>query len=442
MDTLPMTTDEAWRLNAAEAAARIAAGRLTAEALLRSCLARIAACEPHLRAWNHIDAEAALKAARETDKGTRRGVLAGLPVGVKDMIDAAGMPTTHNSPIYQGSVPHLDAASVSVARGEGALILGKTDTVEFAAAGRRALTRNPYNGNHSPGGSSSGSAAAVAAGMVPLAIGTQTGGSTIRPASFCGIYAIKPTNGLISREGAKQYSYTLDTISWYGRAVADLALIADAFRFPEAAAPDSTKPLRIGLCRTPYGEQATASAHAALETAAARLSDAGADVVELTLPEPFPELNQAQRTIMFAEGRVSFLPEYLHHHAKLHQDFRDRVENSSGITPERLRAAYDLAGLCRREFDTLAAGYDAILTFAAPGEAPADLQDTGNPIFNAMWTLLHVPCVGIPCTTGPQGLPVGVQIIGPRFSDRALLGVATHVAAAIDRLPRPAMWQA
>lgn len=457
MDGPAVAPDAAWRLGAAEAAARIRDGRLTAEGLLRACLARVAACEPALRAWNHLDGEGALKVAREVDKGIAggrpAGVLAGLPVGVKDMIDAAGLPTTHNSPIYQGHVPGLDAACVAVARGEGALILGKTDTVEFAAAGRRALTRNPWNGAHTPGGSSSGSAAAVAAGMVPLAIGTQTGGSTIRPASFCGVYALKPTHGLINREGAKAYSPTLDTIGWYGRAVADLALVAEAYRFPAAESsgpaaepPDPARPpgrpLRIALCRTPYWEHATPAARTALETAAHRLSEAGAEVAELVLPEPFPELDAAQRTVMLGEGRTAFLPEYVNHHARLHQDFRDRVENSTGIRPADLRDAYDLAAACRRTFDGLAAGYDAVLAPAATGEAPRDLQNTGDPVFNAFWTLLHVPCLAVPCMLGPQGLPVGVQLVGPRFGDRALLAVAAQVAEAVDRIPRPPGWLA
>jgi Asp-tRNA(Asn)/Glu-tRNA(Gln) amidotransferase A subunit family amidase len=429
-----------WRLTATDAVHRIRDGRLTAEELLRSCLARITEREPVLRAWNHLDAEGALCAARETDKGMRRGALCGLPLGVKDMIDVGGMPTTHNSPIYQGAIASRDAASVSIARAEGALVVGKTDTVEFAAAGRRALTRNPWHGEYSPGGSSSGSAAAVGEGMVPLAIGTQTGGSTIRPASFCGVYAMKPTHGLVNREGAKQYSYTLDTIGWYGRCIADLRLMADAFRLPAQPPLSERRPLRIALCRTPYWDKATEAAREALSTAAVRLTASGAEVVELELPEIFAGLNQAQRAIMLGEGRTSFLPEYLHHFSALHQDFRDRVENSEGLTPDAMRAAYDLAATCRREFDPLAARFDAILTPAAPGEAPRDLKDSGNAIFNAFWTLLHVPCIAIPCIRGPQGLPVGVQIIGPRFSDMALLAVAEDVAAAIDDGARPPSW--
>jgi Asp-tRNA(Asn)/Glu-tRNA(Gln) amidotransferase A subunit family amidase len=431
-----------WRLTATAAARRIAEGSLTAEALMQSCLERIAAREPFLRAWTHIEAGAALRQARNIDKATQRGLLHGLPFGVKDMIDAAGLPTTHNSPLYQDGVPaDRDAACVAVARAEGALVLGKTDTVEFAAGGRRALTRNPYNGAHSPGGSSSGSAAAVADGMVPLAFGTQTGGSTIRPASFCGVYAIKPTHGLVNREGAKAYSYSLDTIGWYARCPQDLALMAAAFRMPAPAAPrEAGRPLRIALCRGPSWESAEPAAQQAMATAAARLADAGHTVSELVLPEAFAGLNAAQRTVMFGEGRAAFLPEYLHNKLLLHQDFRDRVENSTGITADRLRDAYDLAAACRREFDRIAMGFDAVLTPSATGEAPDNLADTGNPVFNAIWTLLHVPCVAIPCIQGPQGLPVGVQIVGPRFGDLDLLAVAAIVAPAIDPGQLPPGW--
>jgi Asp-tRNA(Asn)/Glu-tRNA(Gln) amidotransferase A subunit family amidase len=205
---------EPWQLTAAAAAARLREGRLTAEALVRSCLERIAEREAVVKAWTFLDPRQAIAAAREVDKAQTMGALHGLPVGVKDMIETADMPTTYNSPIYQGHRPGRDAACVGIARGEGAVILGKTDTVEFAAAGRRALTRNPHDAARTPGGSSSGSAAAVADGMVPLAFGTQTGGSTIRPASFCGIYGMKPTHGVVNTEGAKRYSHTLDTIGW------------------------------------------------------------------------------------------------------------------------------------------------------------------------------------------------------------------------------------
>ncbi|MFZ4410879.1 MAG: amidase [Paracraurococcus sp.] len=425
---------EPWQLTATAAATKLRDGTLTAEALTRSCLERIAEREPVTKAFSYLDPVLALANARKVDKAYTKGVLHGLPLGVKDMIDTADMPTSHNSPIYEGLRQGRDAACVAVARGEGAVILGKTDTVEFAAGGRRALTRNPHDPTRTPGGSSSGSGAAVADGMLPLAFGTQTGGSLIRPASFNGVYGMKPTHGVVNSEGAKRYSHTLDTIGWYGRAPEDLRLVAEAFRLFGLDVPlgKSLKQLRIGLCRGPNWAVAAPESQAALLLAGQRLEAAGVAVEELELPAPFLDITEAQRIILLGEGRGAFLAEYLAAHALLHQDFRERVENAAGITPAAQVAAYDLAGDCRKLFDGLFPGFDAVLSPAAAGEAPVGRQDTGNPVFNSMWTLLHVPCIGIPCTTGPNKMPVGVQIIGPRFGDAALLDVAALVAPVID----------
>ncbi|MBM3522792.1 MAG: amidase, partial [Alphaproteobacteria bacterium] len=219
---------ELWRLTASEAARKMGAGKLTSEAYIAACLARIAARETLVRAFAHIDAEAALAKARARDRETRRGPLHGIPVAVKDVIDVAGQPTQHGSPLYTGFRPAQDADCVALLRAAGAVILGKTETLEFAAGGRKPPTRNPHDPEHTPGGSSSGSAAAVADFMVPLALGTQTGGSTIRPASFCGIYAMKPSFGRVSLEGIKHYAPSLDTVTWFARSASDLALAAQA----------------------------------------------------------------------------------------------------------------------------------------------------------------------------------------------------------------------
>lgn len=426
---------EPFELTATEAAARLAEGSLSAEALARSCLERIAAREATVRAFTFVDPALAIAYAREADKAYAKGALHGLPIGIKDMIDTADMPTTHNSPIYQGHRPGQDAACVAISRAEGAVILGKTDTLEFAAGGRRARTSNPHDETRTPGGSSSGSAAAVAAGMVPLAYGTQTGGSTIRPASFCGVYAMKPTHGVVNSAGLKRYSHTLDTLGWYARDPRDLALPARAFRIWGMEAPPAPKPvadLRIALVEGPNWAKAEESARQALHLAGDRLARAGAVVEPLSLPAPFDGISDAQRTIMLSEGRGAFLAEYLLHHDRLHQEFRERVENSTGITPRDILAAHDLAAECRKLFDALFPGFDAVLTPSAVGEAPVGLHNNGDPIFNAMWTLLHVPCIAIPCHRGPNGMPVGVQIVGPRYGDAALLAVAAAAAPAID----------
>jgi Asp-tRNA(Asn)/Glu-tRNA(Gln) amidotransferase A subunit family amidase len=429
-----MAQSEPCFLTAAEAAAQIRDGKLTSEALVRSCIARIEQREPAVKAWLHLDKARAIATAREIDKRPQAGPLHGLPVGVKDVIDTADMPTTYNSNCYWGHRPAKDAACVAVVRQSGAVILGKTDTVEFAAGGRKAATRNPFNAAHTPGGSSSGSGAAVGDHQVQLAFGTQTGGSQIRPASFNGVYALKPTWGVVSREGAKQYSNTLDTIGWYGREVADLQLVGKAFQLfdIDSSDPVTVRGLRVALCRTPYWESAEAGTHKAFALAGERLAKAGAVISDLTLPAAFGGLNDAQKTVMMGEGRAAFLPELLLHGAALHQDFRDRATNSTGITPERLVAAYDLAAACRAQFDAMFGDVDVVLAPAAIGEAPEGLHSTGNPIFNAMWTLLHVPCLAIPCTSGANGLPVGIQIIGPRFSDALLMRIGAAIAPLID----------
>jgi Asp-tRNA(Asn)/Glu-tRNA(Gln) amidotransferase A subunit family amidase len=373
------------------------------------------------------------------DKLPAKGVLHGLPWGVKDVFDTIDMPTTQNSPIYPAAQIGRDAAAVAVARHSGGLILGKTDTVEFASGGRKALTRNPYNGAHTPGGSSSGSGAAVGDFHVPLAFGTQTGGSHIRPSSFNGIYGLKPTWGAVSREGLKMASCTLDTVGWYGRSVDDLILVAEAFWLARRAeiTPVAPRGLRVGLCRSPVWEFIEPEGETALLTAAQRLADAGAIVEDINLPTPCEGLAAAHKTIIAAEGGVSFLPEYLGAASLLAPDLRERVENVAGMSHAHLLASYSLADRCRPIFDAMfGAELDVILTPSAPGEPPEGLHTTGNAVFNSNWTLLHVPCVGIPVMHSPKGLPVGVTLVGPRCADARLLSIAKALAPVIDVDPK------
>lgn len=430
--TMRNSTDPA-RMTASEAAGLIALKKMSCEELVRGCLDRIASRDAAVKAWLWLEPDQVIRRARELDKLGPKGPLHGLPFGVKDVIDTAEFPTTQNSPIYDGLRVGRDAACVGVVRGNGALILGKTDTVEFASGGRKALTRNPYNDVHTPGGSSSGSGAAVGDYQVPLAFGTQTGGSHIRPASFNGIYGLKPTWGLVSREGARMSSMTLDTVGWYGRCVDDLILVGTAYRIPEDATQVQVKGLRVGLCRSPAWHAIEPGGEQALAEAAKRLSDAGAIVDEIVLPAPFNGLIEAQNIIVNAEGGVSFLPEYANAYGILAPDLRAKVENAAGTTPEQLVAAYTLADSCRPVFDNLfGPSLDVILTPSSPGEAPVGLHTTGNAIFNRMWTLLHVPNVGIPACFGPAGLPVGVTLVGKRYSDARLMAIAKAVAPVID----------
>ncbi len=443
---------EACQLTATAAAALIRQRKLSVEELVRSCLARIGARDPMIKAWLYLDPDMVIRHARELDKLAPAGVdpktkLHGLPWGVKDIIDTADQPTTHNSPIYAGVRTNRDAACVSVVRSSGGVILGKTDTVEFASGGRKALSRNPYNAAHTPGGSSSGSGAAVGDFHVPLAFGTQTGGSHIRPAAFNGIYGIKPTWGLVSREGVWMSSMTLDTVGWYGRCVDDLIMVAEAFRLPKPAGGSVRGPegLRVGLCRSPVWSAIEPAGAEALMLASKRLQDAGAIVEEYELPAAFNQLHEAHGDIVQTEGGTSFLPEYLSSYAILAPDLRGKVENARGVTPEKLLASYTLADSCRPAFDSLfGRGLDVILTPSAPGEAPEGLHTTGSAIFQSMWTLLHVPCVGIPVDRGPKGLPVGVQVVGPRMTDMRLLEIARALAPVIDtdpEAPLRELWQ-
>ncbi|WP_232519294.1 amidase [Caballeronia insecticola] len=426
-------------MSAAEAARAIGEGRLSAETLMRSCLARIDARDAVVKAWLAIDRERAIQAAREADK--RRlyaapGVLSGLPFGVKDMIDTVDLPTTHNSLVYQDHRPARDAACVARVKHAGAVLLGKTDTVEFASFGRAAATTHPLNPAHTPGGSSSGSAAAVADHQVCFAFGTQTGGSLIRPASFNGIYALKPTWGRVSVEGMKLLSASLDTIGWYGRGVEDLALVARAFRLvPHDDGEAVSMPLadlRIGLCRSPQWSAIEPAGVAALEAAAERLRAAGAKVDDVTLPASFDEMSAAQETVMETEGAVAFLDFVERETHRMNASILERVDPKKLDSPETLLRAYRTAERCRAELDTVFADYDVLVTPASRGEAPEGLASTGDAVFNSMWTLLHVPCLAVPCTRGPHGLPVGVQLVGPQMSDARLLRIARTLAPLID----------
>jgi Asp-tRNA(Asn)/Glu-tRNA(Gln) amidotransferase A subunit family amidase len=365
----------------------------------------------------------------------------GLRVAVKDLIDMVGLPTTAGSrAVADTALPaSRDAACLAglraaMARGE-ARFVGKTNLHELAygISGINAAFGtpvNPLDPRRIPGGSSSGSAAAVADHQVPLALGTQTGGSLIRPASFCGVFALKPSWGVVSREGSKLYSATFDTIGWYGRTVADLELLADVFDLN-----DDTPPPRHGLagrrfavCR-PFPGDTLAASNDALTRAAEILRAAGAEIVPLDLPPVFSELNDIHKVILFSEGRAAFLNLYRSRYEALHDDFRHRVENRDGITKATLRRAYDTAATCRMHFDEIASAFDAVLAPSAPGEATLG-REPGQPLLNQIWSLLHVPCVNVPGFRGPAGLPVGVTLTGPRFTDRAVLVVAELVAAA------------
>lgn len=429
-----------WQMTAAEASSLIQDRKMSVEELTRSCLARALGRDADVKAWIWLDPDLALRTARELDKvlihDGAKSRLHGIPFGVKDMIDTAGIPTTNNSPIYADNTPSHDAQVVRIMKSQGALVLGKCDTVEFAAGGRKALSRNPHDLTRTPGGSSSGPGAAVGDGHVPIAFGTQTAGSHVRPASFNGIYGIKPTHNTIAWSGARALSPTLDTLGWYGRSVEDLILVGEAVHMLGIGAmPDvSVKCLKVGYAKTHNWPKAEPTTIAAMERAATLLREAGAVVSDLELPEAFDELNTCQRIVMNGEARVQFLPEYLQHYHQLHQNFRDRVENAAGITPQKLLWATDHAAACRPVYDGLfGAELDVILTPSACGEAPENPSETtGDAVFNCMWTMLHAPTVNIPGYMSDNGLPVGVTLAGPRLGDARLLSISKALAPVLD----------
>jgi Asp-tRNA(Asn)/Glu-tRNA(Gln) amidotransferase A subunit family amidase len=398
-------------------------GETTVNEYVGECLDAIEKYEPDVAAFASIDRDAG-----PSDAG--QGLLQGIPIGVKDVIETARLPTEFNSPLYVNHQAARDAACVAILIAHGAFVLGKTTTVEFASLGQVSATRNPHNLAHTPGGTSSGSAAAVATGMVPIALATQTGGSTIRPASFCGVAALKPTWGLVPVEGLKPYAPSLDTITWMARSVDDLERVLSCFQ-PTEPDPVLGNTLRIGFYRTPYWDDAETATRDALRKTVDILEAHGVTVEPVDGPENDGELNTAQDTVMHAEGRPAYLAEYLQWPDRLHNDLRDEVENREQISSTQLVEAYDYLAAMRPAMENRMSGFDAWLTPAVPGEAPAGLKSTGDAVFNRLWTGLHMPCVTLPGFRGPQNLPVGIQLVAPRFRDRHLLTVASAIESMI-----------
>jgi len=414
---------------ASEAAAQLSAGELTAEALTRACLER-ARAGAEIKAWHWLDPEQALAQARAVDRAGRKGRLAGVPVGVKDVIDTVDMPTEHGSPIYRGNRPFADAACVALIRAACGVILGKTVTTEFANR-YPGPTVHPHNAEHTPGGSSSGSAAAVADFQVPLALGTQTGGSTIRPAAFCGVIGYKPSFGEFSRVGVKMQCHNLDTLGIICRSLEDVALLRGVLLAQEPHRVDRASAVpRIGFCRTPVWERADGDTHALLEHTAAVLASAGATVRDVTLT-PANILDQHRRIFAFEAAR-NYAHEYEMHGDKLSEALRDGLLAQGRALP---LAAYieaiETAEAFRRYLDDVFADVDVLLTPSAPGEAPKGLASTGEPNFNSIWTLAWTPCLTLPAGSGRSGLPLGIQLVGPRFRDEALLDAAAWAEARL-----------
>jgi Asp-tRNA(Asn)/Glu-tRNA(Gln) amidotransferase A subunit family amidase len=420
------------RLSAREAAQRIAAGGLTAEALARACLERVAAREHEVGAWAHIDRDRVLAEARARDQATVRGPLHGVPIGVKDIMDTGDLPTGYGSRAYHDFRPRADAACVALAREAGAVVLGKTVTTEFAALSP-GKTRNPHNTAHTPGGSSSGSAAAVADFMVPLAFGTQTAGSIIRPASFCGVVGYKPSFGLVAISGTKALAPGLDTVGGFARSVADIALFIGALTGrPELEPKAPAARPRIGVYRTQPWDQAQPATIAALDEARERLARAGAQLAERPSFAAFDRLAPAQLAIMGHEMARNLAWERVNRPSEVMPRTAGLFAEGLAATPAAYDDARGYAAAARAKLAEFFGDFDAMLVPAAPGEAPP-AATTGDPVFNRPWTLLHLPCVTLPGKRGPAGLPVGVQLVGPPHSDAALLAIALFAEAALGQ---------
>ncbi len=392
---------------------------------MRACLERIAAREPQVRAWSFADPDMAIAAARRFDRGGTGGPLGGVPFGVKDIIDTADMPTEWGTPIHRGRRPGRDAACVALSRKAGAILLGKCVTTEFANL-HPGPTRNPHDLTRSPAGSSSGSAAAVADYMVPIAIGTQTTGSTIRPASFCGVFGYRPTFGEHRLHGVMEASGSLDSLGILARSVGDIAVYRDVLLgIPPQPVATADRPPRVGFCRSHVWEQVFPSTRKLIEDAAGCLARAGAEVSDFDLPEDFSGLNEAHRTISSFEFARTFTYEIENHWDEISETLRGgRLRDGIHGSFERYVAAKVFADDCRRRLDASWGDIDVLLTPAAFGEAtPGDFAFEGVPLYQ-LWTALHVPVISLPVLTGPNGLSVGAQLVARRHADRHLFACA------------------
>jgi Asp-tRNA(Asn)/Glu-tRNA(Gln) amidotransferase A subunit family amidase len=442
-----MTSLELATLTGLQAQRLLSEGKISALELTEACLARIAAEEPRVQAWAFLDPELARAQARRCDElrrvGRPLGPLHGIPVGVKDIIDTRDMPTEHGTVLHAGRRPARDAAVVERLRGAGAVILGKTVTTELAVY-HPGKTHNPHDPERTPGGSSSGSAAAVTAGMVPLAIGSQTNGSVIRPASYCGVFGFKPSHGLISRFGVLTQSPPLDHIGVFARTVEDLALLAEPLsgfdardpatrleappRLLEVACQEWPLPPDLALVRSPVWDQAEDD----LQAGFAELADALDErLTEVELPEAFNAAHQMHGLIMAVDLARSFAGEYERGRDQLSERLRGIIEDGQRALAIDYIHALDRVPALRTSLDFLFSRYDMIVTPATTGQPPRGLESTGSPTFCTIWTLLGMPAVTLPLLTGAHGMPIGVQLVGRFGDDARVLRTARWLVATI-----------
>ncbi|MBL6958781.1 MAG: amidase [Rhodospirillales bacterium] len=438
-------------LNAVDAAEAIRDGSLTSTELVEACLARIEQVDGNIEAWAHLDPAYALQQAGVADEyrqmGGPLGPLHGVPVAIKDIIDTADMPTENGTVLYSGRCPSTDATLVSLLREAGAVILGKAVTTEMAVFSP-GKTRNPHNPEHTPGGSSSGSAAAVAAGMVPLSVGTQTNGSMIRPASFCGVFGFKPSHGRISRTGVLAQSPMLETPGVYGRSLEDLALIAEVLMAYDAADPVMKPQARphilsvmaeeppvdphLAFVRSPVWDEADVVSKDAFRELIDHLNENGEHVDIVDLPTAFDEAHETLRVVMEADLAKNFAKEYRDGKDKLSTVLCDMIERGQQVLATDYNAAVERAADLNAMLDMICEEYDAIVTPSAIGEAPKGLESTGSPTFCTIWTLCGTPALNLPVMQGENGLPIGAQLVSQKGDDARLFRTARWMLKKLE----------
>jgi Asp-tRNA(Asn)/Glu-tRNA(Gln) amidotransferase A subunit family amidase len=438
-------TDRLHDLSLRDAAQRIRNGELTSAELTRACLTRCSRLDARIQAWEHLAAGRAMDQAEERDAalkaGGAAGPLYGVPLGIKDIIDVAGMPTTMGSPVYAGHTAGASAAVVHALEAAGAVILGKTVTTEFAYYTPNK-TRNPWNPEHTPGGSSMGSAAAVAAGMACGALGTQTNGSVIRPAAFCGVVGFKPSLGASPLDRILVFAPTFDTVGVFTRWVADAALLTSVIAVPGRSLPETAPGALPGApplvaVRSPVWKAADDAQCRAFAQGVAALRRAGASVEEEELPAQFEQGHDAHRAIMAYEGAVNIGPTQREHRDRLSARLNALLDEGAAIPKARYEEALATRARLREAWERFLEGFAAAITPPALGEAPATLAETGNPTFCTLWTLLGVPAVTVPVGVGPRGMPLGMQVVGASGRDAELLSAAAWCEDVFPRLRLP-----
>jgi Asp-tRNA(Asn)/Glu-tRNA(Gln) amidotransferase A subunit family amidase len=415
------------RLGLAATVERLRSGALTSEQLTRDLLERIARYDSVVRAWAWLDRERALEAARQCDQsiasGDRRPLI-GIPLGIKDVIETAGIPTEMGSPVFAGFVPHRSAAVVRQMEESGAFVLGKTVTTEFATQ-YPGPTTNPWNPLHTPGGSSSGSAAAVAAGFVPAALGTQTRGSIVRPAAYCGVVGYKPTYGLLSTEGVFPLSHTLDHVGLFADRVRDVAVLAAVLLLKELPLlQDSAAPPRLAAVKSPLWHFADPVQQGNFHLGVQTLTAAGAQVEMRELPPVFSRIMQVVRAIQLREIADLYADKMPQWGERVSKAFREYVAGGAAVSRDAYQEALALRQQMIEQLAQMCEGVDAIITPPATGEAPLGLQFTGDASLCAIWTLCGMPALSIRSGTGPTGLPMGLQVVGARHADGAMISAA------------------